>query len=124
MTRRSGRNGRDAIRVALDAVKRRALSNNGRITDALLLDAEEDARREIGGASDYVNLRLPKVTRYRLYQADLDAGMSAAEVARKHGVSQRTIETAGKTPTELFSGDHSQAADDNGDNMTPATNRR
>ena len=114
MTRRGGRNGRDAIRVTLDAVKRRAIANSGRITDALLLDAEEDARREIGGASDYVNLRLPKAVRYKRYQSDLDGGMSAADVARKHGVSQRTVETAGKTPTEFFGEEYSGVDGENG----------
>lgn len=114
MTRSPGRNGRDAIIIVLDAVKDLALKHGGRITDELLLKAQENARREIGGASDYINLRLPVAVRHEMYRRDHKAGMTKHEVARKHNVSVRTIETAVKTPTELFGEDISRAEGENG----------
>ena len=112
--KRQGRNCRDSIRIVLEAVKRRAMATNGHITDALLLAAQEAARREIGGAADYVNLRLPTATRHNLYRADLAAGLTSTQVARKYQVSVRTVESAGKTPTECFGEEYSGAEGENG----------
>lgn len=61
------------------------------------LRAEVALRLHAGGERLHIAKRAPKLERYRRLRADLDAGLTYRDAARKHGVSERTAKRAGKT---------------------------
>lgn len=66
-------------------------------TDDEQLRAETAIRLRAGGERLSIPKRAPKEDRYRRLRADLDAGLSYRDAAKKHGVSARTAKRAGKT---------------------------
>jgi len=72
-------------------VKQLAQQNGGRLTDEILISAERSVRFDFAGCRVRIAKRLPKSCRWRLIHDDLGRGIPAAEVAKNHQVSLRTI---------------------------------
>ncbi|MCB1909543.1 MAG: hypothetical protein KDH15_19455 [Rhodocyclaceae bacterium] len=82
----------DPIRATLLAVKETA--RRGPISDEELLKIEKRMRIRFGGGVRYIAKQGPREERHRLICADLDAGMSVREVAKRHDVTETTVRRA------------------------------
>ncbi|MBL8448199.1 MAG: helix-turn-helix domain-containing protein [Zoogloeaceae bacterium] len=84
----------DPIRRTLLLVKEASV--RGPLTDAALLQIERAVRGEFGGDVFYVAQSCDKAARNAAILADLKAGLSKREVARRHGLTARTISDIAK----------------------------
>lgn len=86
--------GNDLVRFVLLATKEAVLRNGGRFTDEVALAVEQRARDEYGGEEHYIARRQPSDIRHEVYRREIASGLSVKEVARRHGVSTRTVQRA------------------------------
>lgn len=95
--------GDDIVRDLLLKIKAAAL--RGPLTDTVLLQIERDIRTQYGGEARYIARHLPVSVRNRAIEADLAAGHSKRETARRNSCSLRTVQRLAKDPSATFSGD-------------------
>lgn len=84
----------DLLTDCLRRVKKIFLRNDGRATDADLLNIEREIRQEYAGCRVYVGARLATDERYRSIGRDVEAGMGFVTVAQRHDCSLKTVRRA------------------------------
>lgn len=87
----------DIIHETLLKVKE-AVSSGRQINDETLLKIEEDIKREHNGYRYTVSKRPSHRALRELCTKDLDAGHTYKEVAKRHGISERTVYRRAKEP--------------------------
>lgn len=87
--------GVDVVREVLLRVKAAILA--GRVSDRDLLEIETEVRTEFGGEARYVSRRLPTDVIHGQIAGDLARGDTKRAIARRRGVSVRTVQRIAAT---------------------------